>query len=93
MNDDGGVSTKASGNPKHISFISIGSIVCGALAFLLCWTPFGITLPLSTIGVMLAIGGIMLSVVRDTGLGLPIAALVINSGTLAAALFLPPCGG
>lgn len=90
MSQEGKFYAQAAQQPeRRISAFGIGSVVAGGLAFLICWVPFVgvITLPVSAIGVLLAVVGMLLSLTKkDTGLGLPIAGLVVSGVALIVGL-------
>jgi ribosomal protein S27E len=67
--------------------LGIAAVILGILAFLICWIPLVglLGLPLSGLGLMLGIGGIVLAALRKgSGLGFPIA----GSAICALAMFV-----
>ncbi len=67
--------------PRRGSSLGIAALVLGILAFLFCWVPLlgAITLPLSGLGALLGIIGIVIALTRKgVGIGFPIAGTAVS---------------
>jgi hypothetical protein len=63
--------------------LGISSLVLGILSFFLCWIPF-LGMPLSGLGLLLGIGGLVMAFVRHgSGIGYSIAGSAVNAMGLA----------
>ena len=75
----------------HGNSLGIASMVLGILAFLICWIPFlnVIGLPLSGLGVLLGIIGIIIAATRGgSGIGFPIAGTAISGLALMIVIWM-----
>ena len=71
--------------------LGIAAVILGILAFLICWIPLiGLLgLPLSGLGLLLGIGGIVLAALRKgSGLGYPIAGSAICALAMMVTIFI-----
>lgn len=67
--------------PRRGSSMGVASIILGVLAFLICWIPLAnlISVPLSAVGLLLGLIGIIVALTRrGSGIGFPIAGTMIN---------------
>jgi len=67
--------------PRRGSSLGIAALVLGVLAFLFCWIPLlgAITLPLSGLGALLGVIGIVIALTRKgAGIGFPIAGTAVS---------------
>lgn len=77
--------------PTRSNSLGIASLILGILAFLICWIPFVaiVSIPLSGLGLLLGIIGIVLAVTRSGyGVGFPIAGSSISALALVIALVM-----
>ncbi len=77
--------------PRRGSSLGIAALVLGVLAFLFCWVPLlgAITLPLSGLGALLGIIGIIIALTRKgAGIGFPIAGTAVSVLALVIALVM-----
>lgn len=59
--------------------LGVSSLVIGVLSFLVCWIPF-IGMPLSGLGILFGIGGLVMAITRKgSGIGYSIAGSVVNA--------------
>jgi hypothetical protein len=75
--------------PKRASSLGIAALILGVLAFLLCWVPLVgvLTLPLSGLGLIFGIVGLLISVTRKgSGIGYPIAGGIVSTLALIIAI-------
>lgn len=75
--------------PKRSNSLGIVSMILGIIAFLLCWIPFisVISLPLSGLGLLLAVIGFVVALTRSGyGVGWPIGGGALNGIALLVAL-------
>jgi hypothetical protein len=72
--------------PKRSSSLGLASVILGVLAFLICWIPAVgcISLPLSGLGLLLAIIGFIVALARGgSSIGFPIAGGAVSALALA----------
>ena len=68
--------------PRRSSSLGIASLVLGILALLVSWVPFlgAITLPLSGLGLLLGLIGLIIALTRrGAGVGFPIAGMAVSA--------------
>ena len=76
---------------SHGNSLGIASMVLGILAFLICWIPVLnlLGLPLSGLGLLLGIIGIIIAATRrGSGIGFPIAGTAISAVALVVVLWM-----
>ena len=74
--------------PTRSNSLGIASLILGILAFLICWIPFVaiVSMPLSGLGLVLGLIGIVLALTRSGyGIGFPIAGSAISALALIIA--------
>ena len=77
--------------PRRSSSLGIASLVLGTLALLVCWVPFlgAITLPLSGLGLLLGLVGLIVALTRrGAGVGFPIAGMAVCGLAFVIAFFM-----
>jgi hypothetical protein len=74
--------------------LGVSSLVLGVLSFFVCWIPF-IGMPLSGLGILLGVGGLVMAVARKgSGIGYSIAGSVVNAfGFFMAFAFMTVVSG
>ncbi len=77
--------------PRRSSSLGIASLVLGILALLVCWVPFlgTISLPLSGLGLLLGLVGLIVAATRrGAGVGFPIAGMAVSGLAFVIAFFM-----
>lgn len=72
--------------PKRSSSLGIVSLILGVVAFLICWIPLVgvVSIPISALGVLLAVIGLLVALVRrGSGIGWPIGGGAVSGLALA----------
>jgi len=77
--------------PRRGSSLGIASLVLGVLAFMICWIPFLnlLGVPLSALGLLLGLIGVVVALTRKgSGIGFPIAGIVVCGLALGVAILM-----
>ena len=77
--------------PKSVNGLGIASLVIGVVAVLFCWIPWinVATAYLAPFGLLFGLVGLIVSLIgRKSGVGLPVAGIIVSATALAFAIFV-----